>query len=160
MVDLRPLPILAAIFLGIVGGLLPVGAQVEHPYPPVSLTPRQEARLQAMLPNLRCLVCQNESLASSQAPLARDLRYKIRIMLANGESDSQIRNYLVARYGEYVLYRPRFEPRTWLLWLGPFFLVAIGLILAIRVIVQRRTSVIPASSVDQEALQRLLDENH
>ena len=157
---LTPLPMLAAIFLGLMGSLLPVRAQVEHTYPPVALTPGQEARLQAMLPNLRCLVCQNESLAASQAPLARDLRYKIRLMLANGDSDSQIKSYLVARYGEYVLYKPRFEPRTWLLWLGPFLLVALGLILAIRVIVRRRASVTPESTVDREALQRLLDENH
>ena len=146
------------VVLTLLGGWCAVSAQeVQVSYPPVPLTASQETRLQAMLPNLRCLVCQNESLAASQAPLARDLRHKIRLMLAHGESNTQIEDYLVARYGQYVLYRPRFEPLTWLLWLGPFLLVIIGLAVALR---RLRSSgrEPPASAVDPEALRRLLED--
>lgn len=145
-----------ALLLAVVGW--PAFAQVEHRYPPVPLTPSQESRLRTMLPNLRCLVCQNESLAASQAPLATDLRHQIRLMLAKGDSDAQIRNYLVARYGEYVLYRPRFEPRTWLLWLGPFLLLASGLIVAWRLL-GRRPAIANPRPLDEEALKHLLDED-
>ena len=102
------------------------------------LSAPQQARYEAMLPELRCLVCQNESLAESQAPLAEDLRVQIRRHLAAGDSDAQVKAYLTDRYGEFVLYRPPMEPKTWLLWAGPFVLVVAGLAAAARFVVGTR----------------------
>lgn len=80
----------------------------------------QEARLRELARDLRCLVCQNESLAESHAPLAGDLRDEIREQMRAGQSDSEIIDYLVARYGDFVTYKPPFNTRTLLLWFGPF----------------------------------------
>lgn len=135
-------------------------AQVQRARKPIPLTPQQSQRFEAMLPNLRCLVCQNESLAESQAPLAMDLRYQIRGMLAKGDTDAQIKHYLVDRYGEYVLYTPRFRPGTWLLWLGPLLLLVIALFIAFRMMRRRGSAVArEPAPVDNEALRRLLDED-
>lgn len=138
---------------------LPLQAQVERERPSIPLTASQQARYSAMLPNLRCMVCQNESLAASQAPLAVDLRYQIRGLLAKGDSDAQVKQYLVDRYGQYVLYKPRFEPSTWLLWLGPLLLLTIAIFIALRLL-RRRSRAVPASAdVDAAALKRLLEED-
>jgi cytochrome c-type biogenesis protein CcmH len=85
-----------------------------------------DARLKALETDLRCLVCQNQTLAESNAPLAEDLRKEVRGLALAGKSDDEIRAYLVARYGDFVLYKPPFEPATYLLWLGPFVLLAAG----------------------------------
>ena len=82
-----------------------------------------EQRLIAITQDLRCLVCQNESLAASQAELAQDLRREVRELIRAGRSDDDIRSYLVARYGDFVLYKPPLKPKTWLLWGGPFALL-------------------------------------
>lgn len=138
---------------------LPLQAQVERERPSIPLTASQQTRYSAMLPNLRCMVCQNESLAASQAPLAVDLRYQIRGLLAKGDSDAQVKQYLVDRYGQYVLYKPRFEPSTWLLWLGPLLLLMIAIFIALRLL-RRRSRAVPASAdVDAAALKRLLEED-
>ncbi len=76
--------------------------------------------------DLRCLVCQNESLAGSRAELAEDLRREIRAQMKAGKSDPEVIEYLTTRYGDFVLYRPPFKPVTYLLWLGPFLFLAIG----------------------------------
>jgi cytochrome c-type biogenesis protein CcmH len=94
--------------------------------------PRLEARARALSGELRCLVCQNQSIDESDAPLARDLRLLIRERLKAGASDSQVRDFMVARYGDFVLLRPRFAPETLLLWVTPFALLLAGLIFAIR----------------------------
>jgi cytochrome c-type biogenesis protein CcmH len=86
--------------------------------------PVVEARLIAISEELRCLVCQNESLAGSRAELAEDLRREVRKLIQDGKSDTEIKDYLVARYGDFVLYRPPVKPTTWLLWFGPFALLA------------------------------------
>jgi cytochrome c-type biogenesis protein CcmH/NrfF len=75
---------------------------------------------------LRCLVCQNQTIADSQAPLAVDLRQQIREQLAQGRAEEEILGYMTERYGEYVLYRPSFKAATWLLWIGPFALLFCG----------------------------------
>jgi cytochrome c-type biogenesis protein CcmH len=85
-----------------------------------------DARLKSLENQLRCLVCQNQTLAESSAPLAEDLRREVRELAASGKSDDDIRGYLVARYGDFVLYKPPMKPTTWLLWLGPFALLAGG----------------------------------
>ena len=88
--------------------------------------PALEARARALSKELRCMVCQNQSIDDSEAPLARDLRMLVREHLQAGESDRQVIDFLVARYGEFVLLRPRFSWHTALLWLGPAAMLAIG----------------------------------
>ena len=88
--------------------------------------PALEARARALSKDLRCMVCQNQSIDDSQAPLARDLRILVRERLQAGESDQQVINFLVARYGEFVLLRPRFSWHTALLWLAPGAVLLIG----------------------------------
>ncbi|SIT70307.1 cytochrome c-type biogenesis protein CcmH [Ectothiorhodosinus mongolicus] len=90
--------------------------------------PSLEQRYRELLHELRCTVCQNQSLADSDAGLARDLRRELRDQLNAGSSNPQIIDFMVARYGEFVLYRPPFSPATYLLWIGPFVLLVFGLI--------------------------------
>jgi cytochrome c-type biogenesis protein CcmH len=90
---------------------------------PMTDEPVLEARLLKLSEELRCLVCQNESLASSRAELADDLRREVRELLREGKSDQQVKTFLVERYGDFVLYRPEIKPLTWLLWFGPFVLL-------------------------------------
>ena len=87
-----------------------------------------DARLKSLETQLRCLVCQNETLAESAAPLAEDLRKEVHELAVAGKSDDDIRAYLVARYGDFVLYKPPMKPVTWLLWFGPFLLLSGGLV--------------------------------
>ncbi len=86
--------------------------------------PEQAARYQRLTEELRCLVCQNQNLADSHADLAQDLRNEVYRMITGGQTDRQIVDFMVARYGEFVLYRPPVSPLTWLLWFGPFLLLA------------------------------------
>jgi len=88
--------------------------------------PAIEARLVKMAEDLRCLVCQNESLAASNAELAQDLRREVREQMKAGKSDQEVIAYLTERYGDFVLYRPPFKPVTYLLWLGPLLFLGIG----------------------------------
>ena len=99
----------------------------------------EEARFHALTSTLRCVMCQNESLADSQAPIAHDLRREILELMRQGKTDAQIRDYLVARYGEFVLYKPRLEKATWLLWFGPIGLLVVGGA-TVAFIVRRRAS--------------------
>ena len=99
--------------------------------------PESEARYQALIRETRCLVCQNQTIADSNADLATDLRRQIREQILAGATDAQIVDYLVTRYGDFVLYRPPVKPTTWLLWAGPGLLVLIGLMVFARVIYVR-----------------------
>ena len=91
--------------------------------------PALDARLKSLFEELRCLVCQNQTLADSSAPLAEDLRREVRELAQQGKTDAEIKQYLVARYGDFVLYKPPVKPTTWLLWFGPFaFLLGGGLV--------------------------------
>jgi cytochrome c-type biogenesis protein CcmH len=96
-----------------------------------------DARLQSLETQLRCLVCQNETLAESAAPLAEDLRKEVRELAVAGKSDDDIRAYLVARYGDFVLYKPPVKPVTYLLWFGPFLLLFGGLVAWLLVLRRR-----------------------
>lgn len=100
--------------------------------------PVLEARMMAIADELRCLVCQNETIAASNAGLAVDLRAQIRERLAAGESAGQIRDFMVQRYGNFVLYRPPLEPATWALWIGPFVLLLAGLGVFLTLVRRRR----------------------
>ena len=93
--------------------------------------PEQQARYELLIKDLRCLVCQNQSIADSNATLASDLRREVREMMIAGQSDQQIRDFMTARYGDFVLYRPPVSPRTWLLWAAPVLLLLGGLGIAI-----------------------------
>ncbi len=92
--------------------------------PDLAQDPVVEQRLISIAEELRCLVCQNESLAGSRADLANDLRREVRSLIKAGKSDDDIKQYLVERYGDFVLYRPPVKPVTWLLWFGPLLLLA------------------------------------
>jgi cytochrome c-type biogenesis protein CcmH len=116
---------------------------------PVAENPVIEQRLIDISSELRCLVCQNESLAGSRADLAMDLRREIRTMIARGDSDEAIKSYLVSRYGDFILYRPPWKATTLLLWLGPLLLLAIGLALLFRQL-RRRAKTAPAEAMDRE----------
>ncbi len=93
-----------------------------------------ETRARELSRELRCMVCQNQSIDDSDAPLARDLRLLVRERIAAGDSDAQVLDFLVARYGEFVLYKPRIETRTWLLWFGPAVLVLLGGVVIARIV--------------------------
>ena len=111
--------------------------------------PAQAARYEALLAELRCLVCQNQSLADSNADLAQDLRQEVYHMVQSGDSDEKIIGFLVARYGDFVLYRPRVKPVTYLLWFGPAILLLIGGFVVVRFI-RRRGTQAEASFSEQE----------
>jgi len=110
-------------------------ASAIEPYPFASDT--EEDRFRALAEELRCTVCQNQSLSDSDAPLARDLRRELFAMLQDGRSDFEIRQFMVERYGDYVLYRPPLAGHTMLLWAGPVVLL-IGSLAGVAVVIRRR----------------------
>ena len=103
--------------------------------------PATEKRLQALSKELRCLVCQNETLADSQAGLAEDLRREIREQIKAGKTDQEIITFLTQRYGQFILYKPQVTPTTYLLWFGPFLLLLGGLFILFHYIRSRRDSI-------------------
>ncbi len=111
--------LLAGLFLLLIAALPANAVQPDE----ILSDPALEARARALSEGLRCLVCQNQSIDDSNAPLARDLRILIRERLKAGDSDDEAIGFVVARYGDFVLLRPRFMPETWLLWIGPFALL-------------------------------------
>jgi cytochrome c-type biogenesis protein CcmH len=114
------------------------GTQVAHGIDATSIAdPALEARYLELTHELRCMQCQNESIADSPVGLASDLRREVRDMLLAGKSDEDVRNYMVSRYGEFILFRPRFSLRNAWLWLAPPLFLLIGLGIAVRVVRQR-----------------------
>ena len=111
---------------------------------PLAEDPVVEQRLIHISEELRCLVCQNESLAGSQAELAQDLRREVRDLIKQGNSDQQIKDFLVSRYGDFVLYRPQIKPSTWLLWGGPFVLLIVGLVVLVSYLRRRSKLIVEA----------------
>src|SRR5262245_46180628 len=121
--------LMALLLWGLVG---PLAAQEARP---LADDPVLEAKVMRIAEELRCLVCQNETLAASHADLAVDLRKQIRQKLQQGQSEQQILDFMVQRYGDFVLYRPPLKSSTWLLWAGPFLLLgaaSVGLASSIR----------------------------
>jgi len=125
---------------------------------PTENDPVAAARAVALSEKLRCLVCQNQTIAESNAELAQDLRRQIREQIAAGKSDKQIIDYMVARYGDFVLYQPPVKSTTLLLWAGPALLVLVGFIVLARAVRSRRgVPDAPAlSSEERERVARLL----
>jgi cytochrome c-type biogenesis protein CcmH len=99
---------------------------------PAAADPALEKRVLALAQELRCLVCQNQTLADSHADLALDLKNQVRLKLAAGMSERDVIDYMVQRYGDFVLYKPPVKAATWLLWYGPFLLLGLGLFLLFR----------------------------
>lgn len=128
----------------------PVLAQVSDPSPLQFRDAAEEARFQALTHELRCVMCQNQSLADSNAQVAHDLRREVLVLMQQGRSDAQIKQFLVERYGEFVLYRPQVEPGTWLLWFGPLALLLLGGLVLWRVVRRRGGREVPPADPSQE----------
>ena len=128
---------------------------------PAVADPALEHRLMVLSAELRCLVCQNQSLADSHADLAIDLKNQVREMMRAGQSDKQIKAYLTQRYGDFVLYNPPVKATTWMLWLGPFAALLAGSAALVLYLRRRRVAVAAASpdlsAADSERARRLLD---
>ena len=170
--------ILALALLLPAGAALLAGAahaQAPAPVPPgpslrEQMSPEEEQRLRKLEGELRCLVCQNQTLADSDASLAGDLRRQVETMVAEGRSNAEIKTYLVDRYGDFVLYRPPVQRNTIALWAGPFVLLGVGALAWIMV--QRRSrrarapapagapeaAPTPESPADRERIRRLLED--
>lgn len=128
---------------------------------PLAEDPVTEQRMIKLSENLRCLVCQNESLAGSRAELAQDLRQEIREQMRAGKSDKQVVEYLTQRYGDFVLYKPPVKPLTWLLWFGPFALL-IGAVGGLYSYIKRRGNRPvdePLSEAERKRVAALLGNN-
>ena len=151
-------------FLAVLFALALMGCPVAYAVQPDEIMPDAagEARARDLSRELRCMVCQNQSIDDSDAPLARDLRLLVRERITAGDSDAQVMDFLVARYGEFVLLKPRFERQTWLLWLVPPLMLAGGG-LALWIYARRRPRAVDAMmelTPDEEArLTRLLSDN-
>ncbi|BDT79548.1 cytochrome c-type biogenesis protein [Polynucleobacter yangtzensis] len=138
---------------------LSLGSVFARDAAPLADDPVIEQRLISISEEMRCLVCQNESLAGSRSDLANDLRREIRILISEGKSDDQIRSFMVERYGDFVLYRPPVKPLTWLLWIGPFVILGIG-IAGLLVYLRRRNSSVPnvvLTDADNQKIDALLN---
>jgi cytochrome c-type biogenesis protein CcmH len=127
---------------------------------PLAEDPVLEARVMRIAEELRCLVCQNETIAASHADLAVDLRKQIRVQLKQGRSEQQILDFMVQRYGDFVLYRPPVKSSTWLLWGGPFLLLGAALLaLSMSIRGRRRLAAAPPLQAEEaERLRRILAE--
>lgn len=121
---------------------------------PAAADPALEHRVMALAAELRCLVCQNQTIADSNAPLAEDLRNQVREKMRQGASDSQIIDFMVERYGDFVLYRPPVKATTLLLWFGPLLLVAAGLLVLLRRL--RRRPEPELTTAERERARKLL----
>jgi cytochrome c-type biogenesis protein CcmH len=122
--------------------------------------PALEARARALSTELRCLVCQNETIDESGAPLAHDLRVLLRERIAAGDTDAQAVKFLTDRYGDFVLLRPPVEPATYLLWFGPIIVLLLAGSGALLYLRQRKAAapVAPLSAAEQQRIERLLEE--
>ena len=116
--------------------------------------PQLEARARVLSKNIRCLVCQNQSIDDSNASLAKDLRKVVREQLVNGASDEEIFDFLIERYGDFVLLKPPVKPSTYMLWYGPIILFSIGLVMSVLFLI-RREKLAPEEPLTQKELEQL-----
>ena len=143
---------IAALLLAFSGAAMAQADEIANPDPAV------EARLKNLGEELRCLVCQNQTIADSNAPLALDLRNQIRTQVKQGKSDDEIRDYMTQRYGDFVLYKPPFKATTAVLWIGPFALVAVGALVFLFVVRRRKPTVeAPVPAQRREEIASLLE---
>lgn len=156
---LRWTAILAAITAmaaGVIMALAPARADAGEAAP-TAADPALEARVMALAEELRCVVCQNETLAASQADLARDLRAQIRLQLQQGRSHQEVMDFMVERYGQFVLYRPPLQASTLLLWGGPFLLLLVAAGCWVRGAAQRRRDAGGLTDDELRRVQALLE---
>lgn len=127
----------------------------------ISVAPEYEERYEHLLSELRCLVCQNQTVAESPADLSNDLRVEVKEMLERGATDQEILKFMSDRYGDFVLYKPPVKPRTYLLWVGPFLLLIGGIIAVLMLVKQRSRSILDSelNDKDKQRLKDLLDED-
>jgi cytochrome c-type biogenesis protein CcmH len=124
--------LVAALCLLLVADAAPaIDTEVDFPDPAL------QTRYEALIHELRCVQCQNNTIADSPSGVAADLRHQVHNMVQEGKTEAEILDFLTARYGDFVLYRPPFAPRTWLLWLAPALLLGIGGLVAYRIITRR-----------------------
>ena len=139
-----------ALMLALVAPTLAL-AQAGNAVTPPQFTDRAEAkRFHALTEELRCVKCQNQSLADSNAAIAQDLRLEVLDLMRQGKTDAEVKHYLVARYGEFVLYRPRVEPTTWLLWFGPAVVLLVGGFVVAGIVRRRSGKRQSATAVDED----------
>lgn len=144
----RPLAFLLLVLLS-----APIAAKEAAP---AAADPVLEKRVMTLAEELRCLVCQNQTLAESNAPLAEDLRNQVREKMRQGKSDREVVDFLVERYGDFVLYRPPLKATTILLWFGPLLLLAIGFAVLLRRVRRRRQEDIEITDEDRTRAAELL----
>lgn len=128
---------------------LALSQAIKDPDPPQFSGQAEADRFHALTAELRCVKCQNQSLADSNASIAQDLRHEVLALMRQDKSDAEVKEYLVDRYGEFVLYRPQVAPKTWLLWFGPGLVLLIGVIVVVNV-VRRHAPVRPDDAPDQK----------
>ena len=141
-----------ALLLGSVFALASLSAlaQVSDPAPLQFSDRAEERRFHALVSELRCVMCQNQSLADSDAQIARDLRAQVLELMRDGRSDAEIEAWLVERYSDFVLYRPPMKPSTWLLWFGPALVLVGGAVTVFAIVRRRAASAPPAPPSDDE----------
>jgi cytochrome c-type biogenesis protein CcmH len=142
---MRTLFLLLALLVG--------GAAIAKDAAPLAEDEAVEQRLNKIAEELRCLVCQNESLAGSRADLAQDLRREVRKLIKEGKSDAEVMDFMVSRYGDFVRYRPPVKPTTWLLWGGPFLLL-IAAVAALIVYLRRRGKAVGDTHLSKDDQRR------
>ena len=139
--------------------MLTASAQVQAPIT-ASNDPDFEARVKALSAELRCLVCQNQTVEDSSAPVARDMKDQVRAQLAAGKSEAEVKQYMTERFGDFVLYKPPLKATTIVLWAGPFIALAFAGLMLVRRL--RRTSAVaattPLNDIDRERARALLND--
>ena len=143
--------LLLILFLAIVN--LPSSSFAVEPTE-ILQNPQLESRARVLSKNIRCLVCQNQSIDDSNASLAKDLRKVVREQLVNGASDEEIFDFLIERYGDFVLLKPPVKPSTYMLWYGPIILFSIGLVMSVLFLI-RRKKLAPEEPLTQKELDQL-----
>jgi cytochrome c-type biogenesis protein CcmH len=156
MTAMRALP-LRLLFCLLLAMLFSPASLHAAPTPGPVLSIEQEQRADKLAHGLRCLVCQNQTLAESNAPLALDMRKLIRGQLADGKTDTEIMRFFEDRYGDFVRYDPPFKPITWLLWVGPFALLAVGFLVLVRTLRRRAGVRAPLTADERARAARFLD---
>lgn len=147
--------------IALLAALLLAAGAIAKEAAPLAEDEAVEKRLTGIAEELRCLVCQNESLAGSRADLAEDLRREVRGLIKQGKTDQEVKDFLVSRYGDFVLYQPPVKPTTWLLWGGPFLLLIAGVVALIAYLRKRGGQVRPPELTEEEKkrAEALLKEN-
>ena len=145
--------------LALIALVMPLFVAAADTAEPVIEDPALEKRVTVLTSELRCLVCQNQSLADSHADLAIDLKNQVRAMMKEGRTDAEIKTFMTERYGDFVLYRPPVKASTWVLWIGPFVLLAVAVAGLFAYLQRRRTAIgteVVALTPDQQARARAL----